>query len=370
MAWSVTRYDVIKKLLTDDRVSRDPRQHWPAWYNGEIPPDWPLVSWVAVTSAFTSYGSERARLRNLIAKAFTARRTAAMRPRIEEIVAGLLAGLEAAPAGEPVDLRADYAYRLPTEVICELFGVPGHLRAETMRVIDAALDTSATPEEAQANVEGMYAAMRAIADYRSEHPGDDMTSGLLAARDDESGSRLSQEELISTLILMIGAGAETAVNLIAKATHALLTHPEQRLLLESGKATWDDVIEETLRAEGPISHMPMRFAVEDIDLGEGVLIRKGDPILVAFAAAGRDPGLHGDSAGTFDLTREDKEHLAFGHGVHYCLGAPLARLEAAVALPALFERFPGMRLAVPPQELVPQVSFIANGHQELPVLLR
>jgi 2-hydroxy-5-methyl-1-naphthoate 7-hydroxylase len=369
VAWSVSGYDTIKQLLTDPRVSRDPRKHWPAWINGEIPPDWPLISWVSVTSAFTSYGDERARLRSLIAKAFTARRTAALRPRIEEITADLLADLAARAPGEPVDLRASYAYRLPTQVICDLFGVPDPMREETLRVIDAVLHTAASPEEAKKNAEDLYTAMRAIAAYRRDHPGDDMTSGLIAAREDESGSRLSEDELISTLILMIGAGAETAVNLIGKATHALLTLPDQRELLRSGVATWGDVIEETLRVEGPITHLPMRYAVEDIELDEGVLIRKGDPILVAFGAAGRDPALHGESADTFDITRADKEHLAFGHGVHYCIGAPLARLEATVALPALFERFPDLRLAVPTEELLPQETFIANGHRSLPVLL-
>lgn len=369
MAWSVTRYDTIKQLLTDPRVSRDPRQHWPAWINGEIPQDWPLISWVSVTSAFTSYGPERARLRNLIAKAFTARRTAAMRPRIEKITADLIAGLEATTPGEPVDLRATYAYRLPTQVICDLFGVPEHLRTETLRVIDAALETAATPEQAKVNVDDLLAAMHAIVTYRRETPSEDLTSHLIAAREDESGSQLTEQELVSTLILMIGAGAETAVNLIAKATQALLTYPDQLELLRAGRVSWDDVIEETLRAEGPVLHMPMRYAVEDIKLEDGQVIAQGDPILVAFGAAGRDPARHGADADSFDLTRSDKDHLAFGHGVHFCIGAPLARMEASIALPALFERFPDLSLAIPANELVPQESFIANGHRALPVLL-
>ena len=128
------------------------------------------------------------------------------------------------------------------------------------------------------------------------------------------------------------------------------------------------MIEETLRVESPVAQLPFRFATEDVELG-GVTIAKGDPVLIGFAAVGRDPEVHGESAGRFDATRADKTHLSFGHGVHYCLGAPLARLEAAIALPALFDRFPGLELAVPAADLEPQGTFIMNGHRTLPVTL-
>ena len=364
VAWSVTGYEYVKRLAGDRRVSRDPRQHWPELER--IPQDWALNVWVRVVSAFTSYGAEHRRLRNMIAPSFTPRRTEALRPRVQGIVDRLIAELETVPPGEPVDLRARFAYRIPTEVICDLFGVPDDLRAWTLRAIDAVLDTAASPEQARADYADLWACMHALAEAKRAEPGEDMTSDLIAARDGDF--RFDEEQLISTLILMIGAGSETAVNLIAKAVLALLTHPDQFALLRSGKATWDDVIDETLRLDGPIMHMPLRYAVEDIDL-DGVRIRKGDAIILAFGAAGRDPALNGEDADAFDLTRTEREHLAFGYGVHYCLGAPLARLEASIALPALLDRFPGIRLAVEPGELVPQQSFIANGHQSLPVLL-
>jgi cytochrome P450 len=136
-----------------------------------------------------------------------------------------------------------------------------------------------------------------------------------------------------------------------------------------GRAKWTDAIDETLRADPPILQVPLRFAVEDIDLGDGVVIKTGEAIVLVFGAAGRDPALHGDMATTFDAERISKEHLAFGHGVHYCIGAPLAGMQAELALPVLFERFPAMELAVPAQELVPLPTFIFSGRTQLPVHL-
>ncbi|MBV1940548.1 cytochrome P450 [Streptomyces sp. BV286] len=374
-AWAVSSTELLKRLLTDPRVSKDPRRHWPLWINGEISPEWPLFTWVAVQNMFTAYGGEHKRLRTLVAKAFTARRTAALQPRVEEITKQLLDRIdEAGRRSGVVDLREEYCYPLPIQVISDLFGLPEEKGAELRAVVDGVFNTAATPEEVTDIYTRMYAVLGELVAAKRESPGDDLTSGLIAARDDEGGSRLSEQELLDTLVLMISAGHETTVNLIDNAIHALLTHPEQLAHVRAGRATWDDVIEETLRVRAPVASLPLRYAVEDLALGElggprGVVIGKGEAILAAYAAAGRSPEDHGADADRFDVTRLGKEHLAFGHGVHFCLGAPLGRMEARVALPALFERFPGIRLAVSDAELSPVASFISNGHRALPVRL-
>ncbi|QQM40813.1 cytochrome P450 family protein [Streptomyces liliifuscus] len=374
-AWAVSSTDLLKKLLTDPRVSKDPRQHWPVWINGEISPEWPLFTWVAVQNMFTAYGGEHKRLRTLVAKAFTARRTAALQPRIEEITKTLLDRIdEAGRRSEVVDLREEFCYPLPIQVISELFGLPEEKGAELRAVVDGIFNTAATPEEVTDIYTRLYAALGELVAAKRESPGDDLTSALIAARDDEGDTRLSEQELLDTLVLMISAGHETTVNLIDNAIHALLTHPDQLAHVRAGRATWDDVIEETLRVQAPVASLPLRYAVEDLAIGElggpeGVVIGKGEAILAAYAAAGRDPLDHGADADRFDVTRLGKEHLAFGHGVHFCLGAPLGRMEARIALPALFERFPDLELAVPDQELSPVASFISNGHRRLPARL-
>lgn len=318
---------------------------------------------------FTAYGPDHRRLRKLIAPAFTARRTDAMLPRVEAITTALLDGLAALPAGEPVDLRARFNHPLPMQVICELFGFPeGERRVELARLVEAIMDTTATPEQAGATGAAVHALLSGLVGEKRENPGDDLTSLLVSSRDDE-GRRMTEQELLDTLLLVIGAGHETTVDLLGNAVHALLTHPEQLELVLSGEVPWNDVIEETLRWAPSIAALPLRFAVADIEIPDGPTIRKGEAILPAYAAAGRDAAFHGETADGFDIERSQKEHLAFGHGVHHCLGAPLARMEARIALPALFTRFPGLQLAQPASELEPTSGFISGGLRSLPVRL-
>ena len=367
VAWSLNSYAAIKQVLTDPNVTKSARNHWPAFLNGEIPPDWEMISWIAMDNMVTAYGKDHVRLRKLVGKAFTPRRTEAIRPRIVELTNQLLDALAAAQPGEVVDLRERFAYPLPARLVADLIGMSEDARAKTAKVIDMMVDTTVTPEQAQAVLMGWRGAMAELIASKRKEPGEDITSDLIAARD-EDGSRLSEDELTDTIFAILGAGSETTINFFDNAITALLTHPEQLELVSSGRASWDDVIDEVLRVDSPLVHLPLRYAVTDIEI-DGVTIPQGDPILVNYSAVGRDPALHGEDADRFDITRTDKEHLSFGHGPHYCLGAGVARLVATIGLSTLFERFPNLTLAVPREELQPLPTFIMNGHRALPVRL-
>ncbi|MFE6886710.1 cytochrome P450 [Streptomyces sp. NPDC057694] len=368
-AWSVSDPTLLRQLLTSPAVSKNARAHWPAF--AETVATWPLALWVAVDNMFTAYGSDHRRLRRLIAPAFTARRVAAMKTDIEELVTGLLDRLADVPAGDVVDLREELAAPLPIAVVGRLMGVSAGHGADLRTLVDNVFLMSLSAEEAAKNTAAVYELLDELIRDKRARPGDDMTSLLIATRDEEGdGCSLSDAELRDTLLLMISAGYETTVNVIDQAVCSLLTDPAQLDHVRAGRCTWDDIVEETLRHEPAVKHLPMRYALEDIPLPDGGTIRAGDAILASYAAANRHPGWHGDSANRFDATRAGKEHLAFGHGVHYCLGAPLARLEVTTVLRDLFARFPDVELAVPVDELRPLPTLISNGHTALPVRLR
>ncbi|MFF3289170.1 cytochrome P450 [Streptomyces sp. NPDC003023] len=369
-AWAPTGYDTLKSLLLDPRVSKDPRRHWSSFAQAGEKPEWAwILGWVGVTNMLSTYGSDHARLRKLVAPSFTARRTEAMRDRVEAITGELLAKVDAAGAnGEAVDIKAAFAHPLPMQMICELFGVPEQMRANTGRLIAALMDTSdPSPEQAAWIQEQVVSVLGSLIAHKVENPGDDMTTELIRVRQDD-GDRLGDEELLHTLLLVIGAGFETTVNLIGNAVVALLEHPDQLAAVRAGEISWEQVIEEVLRVRPSIASLPLRFAVSDITI-DGVTVPAGDAILTTYAAAGNDPARYGEEAAAFDATREADDHLSFGIGVHRCIGAPLARMEAITALPALFERYPDLAPAFKPGELTQVPSFIAYGWQEIPVRL-
>ncbi|MFI6375963.1 cytochrome P450 [Streptomyces sp. NPDC050546] len=368
-AWAPTRHDTLKELILDPRVSRDPRLHWRLWPEVGEHPSWGwILGWVGVVNMLSTYGADHTRLRKLVAPSFTHRRTEAMRPRVEAITAELLDALDATD-DEVVDIKEGFAHPLPMRLICELFGVPDALREDTARMIAAIMDTTdPSPEHAASVQRQIGTVLPALITHKAAHPGDDMTTELIRVRD-EDGDRLSDEELLYTLLLVIGAGFETTVNLIGNAAVALLRRPEQLAAVRSGEIGWDAVVDETLRAHPSIASLPLRFAVTDLTVGD-ITVPAGDAIITTYAAAGLDPEHYGADAGIFDATRAADDHLAFGIGVHRCIGAPLARLEALTALPALFDRFPGLSLATGDEDLRQVPSFIAFGWQEIPVRLR
>ncbi|WP_308345410.1 cytochrome P450 [Streptomyces sp. ISL-94] len=369
----VLGHDALKEFLAHPDVAKDAR-HFPALHDGTIPPDWPLRVFANAQGMHTSDDADHRRLRSLAGKAFTARQVERLRPRVDELAAELLDDLGRAAAEAPdgvADLHTHFALPLPMSVICELLGVEPEHRDRLHRLTNTVIiATDVTPAGKMAALQELVALIGVIAAARREAPGDDLTSALIAARDgDGDGDRLSEAELIGTMRLMLVAGHETTLNLITNAVRALCTHRDQLALVQDGKATWSDVVDETLRWDSPVSWFPFRYPTRDLDV-EGTVIPQGTPVLAGYSAAGRDEAFHGPDADRFDVTRPTAARsLSFGHGAHYCMGAPLARLEATIALERLFARYPDLDLAVPEAEIPHQRSFISNNVQSLPVRL-
>jgi cytochrome P450 len=367
VVWSINSLSGVQQVLKDPRVTKNARADWPAFINNEIPADWELISWITMDNMATATGQNQVRLRRLVGKAFSPKRIDAIRPRIAEIVDDLIEQLAEVPEGEVIDLRDQFCYRLPAALMADMLGMSEESRAKTAQVMNMMVNTTVSPEQAQALLIGWQQAISDLIELKSQDPGEDITSDLILARDDEN-SRLTEAELLGTLFAILGAGTSTTVDFLGKLLVELLTHRDQLDRLLAGEVSWDDAIEEGLRVEGPVAHLPLRYATEDIDI-DGVTIARGDAILVNYAGVGRDPAIHGDTAGEFDVDREDKTHLAFGAGPHYCLGWAIAREEVKIGLSALFTRFPNLRLAVDRADLRAQPTFIMNGYSSLPVRL-
>ncbi|MFD1547433.1 cytochrome P450 family protein [Nonomuraea guangzhouensis] len=361
-AYLALTHKAVREILAGDNKTflRDP-QHWPALHDGSIPEDWPLRAIIQGGHLSTMDGGDHRRLRGLISKAFTPARVQAMEPRIQQMIDDLLD--EVAATGDGADLVPAFTEALPMWVICELFGVPVEDRLRLRKWTATLLAHTTPPEEAFATQNNLMAFLHDLVERKQREPGDDLTTGLVQIRDE--GDHLTADELVGLLWIMLVAGHETTVHLLGYAIVALARNPDQ-LELAKAEDRWADVVEETVRYRHSVMMTSFRFTAEDVTIA-GVDIPKGNAVGVVFQATGVDPAEHGESADRFDITREQTGHLGFGHGPRFCIGAPLARMEGRLALAALYRRFPGLSLAIDPDEIPYSPSFFTIGPLSLPV---
>jgi cytochrome P450 len=360
-AWLVTRHQEALEVLADARLSKDFRSLGEAGTDAGQSPRLPPVFG---RSMLNSDPPEHTRLRTLVSGAFTPRRVEALRGRIQEITDSLLD--EMATRGGVVDLIAAFAFPLPITVIGELLGVPledwTRLRGWFTTLLSSGVLVT-EPERAKEAAAALFGYLVELLAAKRATPGDDLLSNLIAARDGEQ--RLDERELLATAFLLIVAGHETTMNLIAGGTVALLRNPDQLTALRSDPSLVPGAVEELLRYDGPVQHATFRFTTEAIGVG-GVTIPAKQRVLVMLAGANRDPARFADPD-RLDIRRTDNRHLGFGHGIHYCLGAQLARVESQIAVRSLLERFGDLRLAVPPEQLRWRHNLVLRGLRELPV---
>jgi cytochrome P450 len=347
--WFVTRYDDANAtLLDDERFVRDPRLALTpdelAAFDVGLPDSMAFID----SNMLNRDGDDHRRLRRLVSKAFTPRIIERLRPRIQEIADGLI---DPVVATSEMELVSSFAFPLPITVIAELLGVPPADRDRFREWSDAMVRPALAAAELErfgALMTDFVAYLHVLFEERRSEPGEDLVSALVAVED--GGDTFSEEELSSMVALLIVAGHETTVSLIGNATLALLTHPEQQAALERDLSLLPRAVEELIRYDGPVERTLNRWAAVDVEL-RGKTIRRGDAVIVILGAADRDPERF-DDPDRLDLAAERETRLlAFGRGSHFCLGAPLARLEAEIALGTLLRRLPGLRPAVPEEEL-------------------
>ncbi|MEV4330937.1 cytochrome P450 [Streptomyces sp. NPDC049597] len=360
----ITRYEDARAALSDPRLSKDMYGAMDAYRRifGD--------SSVSLDdNMLNADAPKHTRLRRLVSSEFTPRRVDALRPKIQGLVDELL---DACPTREPVDLLPAFAFPLPITVICELLGVPPEERADMHRLSTTVAQTGFSKESKQAQQkaeEDLHAYFTRLIARKRERPGEDLLSALTAVQDNDGG--LTENELVSTAFLLMFAGHKTTAYLIGNAVYHLLVNPAQLRAVQENPDLAGPAVEELLRYDGSVESATFRFATEDVEIG-GTLIPKGALVQISLLSANRDP-LKFASPEVLDVTRQGAQnaHLGFGHGSHYCLGAPLARLEMQLALTSLFGRFPGIVLADPAAGAkwmeVPFPAF--RGLAELPVVL-
>src|SRR6266436_5848429 len=345
--WVLTRYADVIAMLRDPRLIKEPIAAFVAARFGMA------VPFGLGLSMLDRDPPDHTRLRGLVSKAFTPKALESLRPRIQQIVDELVDQVES--RGE-MDLVEEFAYPLPVIVICEMLGVPvkDHERFKHWGLdIARGLDAIMLPPDSEVGKRSMIG-RKALAEYfreliaeRRAAPRGDMLSALIAA--EEAGDKLDEDELLATCILLLIAGHETTVNLIGNGTLALLRHPEQMEKLRRDPSLVESAVEELLRFEGPVETATERYALEDVQIS-GATIPRGGLVYVVLASANRDERQF-DNPDTLDITRQNNRHLAFGQGIHSCLGAALARIEAQIAINALLRRSPFLQLARPAREI-------------------
>ncbi len=361
--WLVTRYDDVVAVLKDERFAKDWRSAMTPEQLAQIPPI-PEVMKPLSENMLDKDPPDHERLRRLVSKAFTPRLIERMRPRVQDIADTLLDAVE---DNGGMDLIDDYAFPLPITVIAELLGVPVEDRNRFREWSNAAVSGDTTQEYVEKillpHMQAFIDYLRALFEEKRENPKDDLISALVLA--EEAGDKLSEDELLAMVFLLLVAGHETTVNLIGNGTLALLQNPDQLQKLKDDPSLIKPAIEELLRYDGPVETSTERFAREDVAIGDTV-IPKGEMVMVVIAAADHDPERFPEP-NTLDIARADNKHLAFGKGIHHCLGAPLARMEGQIALGTLLRRMPDLRLKRSPESLTWRPGMVLRGLKGLPV---
>lgn len=361
--WFVTGYEEVDSVLRNDKVfARDMRRAFSAERMEQIVDSAGRFDFVN-QHMLNRDGNDHQRLRSLVSKAFTPKRIQGLRPRVQTIADELI---DAVVEDKSADLVAAYAFPLPIIVIAELLGIPPEDR-DRFRLWSHAMVSPALNEEevnrAAALMQEFVAYLGALIAERRERPQDDLISGLVQA--EEAGDRLSEQELYSMVMLLITAGHETTVGLIANGTLALFQHPEQLEQLRQNPELAAAAVEELLRYDGPAERALSRFVTADTVLG-GQEMKRGDIVVVILTAADHDEAMF-ENGEQLDITRQVNKHLAFGKGIHYCMGAPLARMEGEIALNTMLERLPGLRFNGTIKELRWTNSPIIRSLEALPV---